>query len=125
MRSAPTDAERAVWHLVRDRQIAGFRFRRQYPIGRYILDFVCIEQRVIVEVDGAHHAEQVAYDRARDHFFRRQGFRVLRFTDREALLERDGVREAILQALSCPPPQPSPMKGEGVGQGSDDRRVTP
>jgi len=121
MRSSPTDAERADWHLVRDRQIAGFRFRRQYPVGRYILDFVCIEQRVIVEVDGAHHAEQAAYDRARDHFFTRQGFRVLRFTDGEALLEREWVREAILQAMSSPPPQPSPMKGEGAEPIGEDK----
>jgi len=114
---------------VRNRQIAGFRFRRQYVVGNYILDFVCIDARLLIEVDGAHHSDHAAYDLAHDRSFTRQGFRVLRVSDREALLEGGGVAEAILQLVSSPPPQPSPMKGEGarpVGvEASDDRRASP
>ena len=99
-----TDAEQAVWKLVRNRQLAGFKFRRQFRIHPYTVDFVCLEARLVVEVDGAHHAEQVDYDARRDQFLRSQGFRVLRFSDREALTEASGVTAAILLALGLPPP---------------------
>src|SRR5579872_7019358 len=72
-------AERILWSLVRNRQLDGFKFRRQVPIGRYFADFACIEARLIVELDGSQHADQVEYDEARTRDLRQFGFRVIRF----------------------------------------------
>ena len=99
LRRAQTPAEQALWRMLRGRRFARYKFRRQRPIGPYFADFVCIEPLLVVEVDGAHHAGQASYDRARDEFMREQGFRVLRLTNREVLTELESVSEAILQAL--------------------------
>ena len=77
MRHGPTEAERKLWHLLRDRRFSGFKFRRQVQIGRYIVDFVCPAKRLIVEVDGGQHAEN-AYDAARDAWLMAEGFRIRR-----------------------------------------------
>ena len=104
MRSNPTDAECAVWRVLRGAQVAGFGFRRQYVISPYIVDFICLERRLIIEVDGAQHASRRPYDRRRDAFLTSEGFRVIRFSDREALTEAEAVRQAVLAALMLPPP---------------------
>ena len=103
LRTHQTDAERALWRALRGRQFEGYKFRRQRPLGRYIVDFVCLEWGVIVELDGARHADQTRYDRARDAYLRGAGFSVLRFTDREALMELEGVTRAILHQLESIP----------------------
>jgi very-short-patch-repair endonuclease len=101
MRKRPTDAERRSWRALRYRQIAGQKFRRQRPIGRYIVDFVCLERALIVGVDGSQHAEQSrAYDAKRDTWLRSRGYQVLRFTDVEVLTTLDSVVEAIWQAIA-------------------------
>jgi very-short-patch-repair endonuclease len=82
------------------RQIGGNRFRRQQPLGGYIVDFVCLEKRLIVEVDGAQHSEQKTYEEKRTDWLRSQGFVVLRFWDDEVLKQLDDVKEAIWKALS-------------------------
>jgi very-short-patch-repair endonuclease len=102
LRCAMTDAERALWHALRLRQL-GARFRRQQPIGPYIADFACLERKLVIEVDGGQHAES-EYDVARDAWFREHGFRVLRFWNHEVLGNIAGVTEAIYQALQDPPP---------------------
>ncbi|MBL8513144.1 MAG: endonuclease domain-containing protein, partial [Betaproteobacteria bacterium] len=79
LRSNSTDAERHLWQQLRGKQVEGFRFRRQRPIGTYIADFVCLEARLIIELDGGQHAEQTAYDAARDAFLCSEGFQVIRF----------------------------------------------
>lgn len=79
LRKNQTEAERAVWSQVRSRRLQGYKFRRQQSLGRYVVDFVCFEERVIVELDGRHHSEQIAYDSKRDVWLESQGFRVLRF----------------------------------------------
>lgn len=104
MRANPTDAERALWRALRGMQMEGFKFRRQYVLYSYIVDFVCLESRLIVEVDGAQHAERAAYDARRDHFLHEEGFRVLRFSDREVLTAIRSAIEATLQVLTLPPP---------------------
>ncbi len=104
LRTNATDAERQLWRALRYRQFAGHKFRRQQPLGRYIVDFVCLEKKLVIEVDGGHHAEQQAYDRARDQWLGRQGFRVLRLTDREVLTTLEAVKEVIWQVLGDPPP---------------------
>jgi very-short-patch-repair endonuclease len=106
MRRNPTPAERKLWHLLRDRHLAGFRFRRQVPIGSYIADFACLAERIIVEVDGGQHNEQV--DAARTAGLEGQGFCVLRFWNNDVLGNAEGVTETILQALRGPTPHPSP-----------------
>ena len=84
--------------------MAGYKFRRQFRIHPYPVDFLCPEARLVIEVDGAHHVEQADCDERRDQFLEAQGFRVLRFSDREALTEVEGVTAAILLALGLPPP---------------------
>ena len=94
MRRAPTEAERALWHALRDRRLASMKWRRQFPLGNYIVDFICLEHRLIVEADGSQHAESV-YDAARDAWLRAQGFDVLRFGNGEILIERANALETI------------------------------
>ena len=94
LRKAPTDAERALWSILRKRQAPAYRFRRQAPIGPYIVDFVCFENKLVIEVDG-QHVQQADYDSARTAWLESQGFRVMRFWNSEVLEEMDAVREAI------------------------------
>ncbi len=117
LRNDPTDAERRLWRALRHRRFAGHKFRRQEPLGAYIVDFACLDARLIVEVDGAQHLEQQReHDVARDEWLGEQGFRVLRFWDSQILNAPDEVDQAIWQALEQEPPrQPSPVKGEGAG----------
>jgi hypothetical protein len=83
------------------------------PLGRYVVDFVCFEARVIIEVDGGQHAEGIAQDQLRDAWLGSQGFRVLRFWNNDVLRETDAVLETILRVLMQPAPHPSPARGEG------------
>lgn len=94
-----TDAERALWRHLRKRQIAGYKFRRQHPLGAYIVDFVCLEARLVVEVDGGQHAERQFYDQARTDWLEQQGYRVLRFWNHEVLANAEGLVEAIGQEV--------------------------
>jgi len=103
-----TDAERALWRLLRDRRLSGWRFRRQQPIDRYIVDFVCFEARLVIEVDGGQHAESEA-DKVRDAHLHSQGFQVLRFWNTDVLAGRDSVYRTIAQALArCAPDGAAP-----------------
>jgi very-short-patch-repair endonuclease len=95
-----TDAELRLWFRVRAGKL-GVRFRRQEPIGRYIVDFVCRSRRLIVEVDGSQHLES-AQDRQRDTWLRAQGYEVLRFWNSDVLLHTDNVIETIVAALTPP-----------------------
>ncbi len=106
LRKNMTHVERLIWHKIRARQLQGVRFRRQYPIGRYIVDFICLEQHLIIELDGGQHAEQQNYDTDRDIWLTRQGFKVLRFWNNEVLENMDGIVQIISKYL--PPSQPSP-----------------
>jgi adenine-specific DNA-methyltransferase len=99
LRGRMTDAEALLWQLVRNRRLAGAKFRRQHPVGRFILDFYCPEKKLAIELDGGQHAEAFAYDRSRDEWLRIRGIRVLRFWNNQMLLETDAVAEKIYQAL--------------------------
>ena len=99
LRAEATDAEKVLWARLRRRQVLGYKFRRQQPLGRYIVDFVCFEKRLIVEVDGSQHSEQQSYDEARTRWLESQGYQVLRFWNNEVLLETDRVVETIAQQL--------------------------
>ena len=102
LRNNATEAERLMWQRLRRRQLGGFRFRRQRPVGRYICDFVCLEAAVVVELDGSQHVAQAPYDARRDAFLRSCGFRVLRFWNGDALSRTDSVVETIFEALHRP-----------------------
>ncbi|HYA36716.1 MAG TPA: endonuclease domain-containing protein [Candidatus Methylomirabilis sp.] len=108
-----TDAEQRLWSCLKRKQINGYKFRRQFPLGRYIVDFVCLEARLIIEVDGGQHSEQTAHDEMRDKWLASQRFRVLRFWNNDVLRRTDAVVEEIARAVRQPPPRPSPVKGEG------------
>lgn len=111
LRQNPTEAERALWRHLRLRQLAGCKFRRQQPLVRYIVDFVCFENQLVIELDGGQHCEQVAYDVARSEWLRAQGFRVLRFWNHEVLQDIEAVKEVIKEAV--PPSSILPHKGGG------------
>jgi very-short-patch-repair endonuclease len=113
LRKRPTDTESYLWRYLRNRQLSGSKFRRQQPIGPYIVDFVNFEMKVVIEVDGGQHAIHSAKDTVRDQFLRRQGYNVLRFWDNEVLVNIEGVLEQIRETLT-PHPGPLPQRGEGI-----------
>jgi very-short-patch-repair endonuclease len=112
MRHCATKAERILWHALRGKQLDGFKFRRQAPIGPFIADFFCPEARLITEVDGATH-DDPKRDAARDAWMQAQDLRVLRFWGEEVTVNLDGVLRAILMALREPLPPPPSCKGRG------------
>lgn len=118
LRKNLTDSEKRLWQELRLRQIEGLKFRRQYQIGKYIVDFACPERKLIVEVDGGHHSEQVNYDADRTKWLESQGFRVLRFWNNEVQMNLEGVKETIYKALEAKgePPTPALPHKEGGGQ---------
>ena len=123
LRKNQTEAEKTLWHYLNHKQLEGYRFRRQHPMGnRYIVDFICLEQRLIIELDGGQHAEQQSYDAQRTKFLEAEGYRVLRFWNNEVMGNIDGVWMQIKSSLATPPPQPSPLKGEGVLESSPPSR---
>ena len=128
MRSDPPDAEKRLWRMLRNRRLGGFKFRRQAPLGSYILDFYCHEAKLVVEADGGQHSDpkQAAKDAKRTAYLKSLGIRVLRFWDNDILKHTDAVAEQIYRAVSepargirqgesvadCPHPNPLP-EGEG------------
>ena len=115
LRRGETDAERKLWMRLRDRQVNGAKFRRQQPIGRYIVDFFCPESKLVVELDGGHHADQVEADMRRADFLTKSGYRVLRFWDNDVLADTEAVLQKIVNEL-IPLTLPSPSRGEGTGR---------
>jgi adenine-specific DNA-methyltransferase len=112
LRNDPTDAERALWGQLRLWQLDGYKFRRQQPLGRYIVDFVCLEKRLVVEVDGGQHAQQATLDAERDNWLRDEGFTDLRFWNHDVLKNIDAAKEQIYKALqNTPYLNPSPQGG--------------
>lgn len=103
-----TDAEKFLWQRMRNRELSGFKFRRQHPIGPYIVDFVCIEKRIIIEVDGGQHAENTELDTQRSKYLQERGNRILRFWDNEVLKEGTTVLDVILSSLAKDAPSPTP-----------------
>ncbi len=95
LRHELSDAERALWKHLRNRSLGGAKFRRQHPIGPFIADFCCVEARLIVEIDGGQHDEQVKQDGRRPAFMTAQGYRVIRFWNNEVLQSLEGVLQRI------------------------------
>ncbi|PKO90286.1 MAG: DNA (cytosine-5-)-methyltransferase [Betaproteobacteria bacterium HGW-Betaproteobacteria-12] len=135
LRSNQTDAEQKLWYHLRAHRFMGLKFKRQKPIGRYIADFICVEQKLIVELDGGQHADQTAYDTERDGWLRGEGYTVLRFWNNEVMQGMEGVLERIRLTLS-PDPSPAsgrgeqdnplaPLAGRGLGRGEQDNPLAP
>lgn len=105
-----TDAEQKLWYHLRAHRFMGRKFKRQKPLGRYVEDSVCLEEKLIIELDGGQHSESLEYDRERDAWLRSQGYTVLRFWNNELMNETESVLERIRLAL---PPSPSPTSVRG------------
>ncbi|MBR1753671.1 endonuclease domain-containing protein [bacterium] len=118
LRKNMTTQEKKLWNIIRNRQFFGFRFRRQFPIGNYIVDFICREKNIIIELDGGQHNENIniVYDNKRTEFLVSEGFKVVRFWNNEIDENIDGVYERLKEVFGVcdynmyTPPQPSPTR---------------
>ena len=99
LRKRMTDAERVLWRHLRNRELDGWKFRRQYPVGSFIVDFICVEKNLVIEVDGGPHAENEEQDIQRSSYLNRMGYRVFRFWNNQVIQETEGVLEANLAIL--------------------------
>jgi very-short-patch-repair endonuclease len=113
LRKGATDAENRLWYHLKAKQLEGTKFRRQEPIGNYIVDFVAFENRLVIEIDGGQHAavDEKEQDRLRDEWLASQGFRVLRFWNNDVLQNLEGVLETIRANCLRHPPLTPPIKG--------------
>ena len=114
LRSDMTDAEHRLWSALRAHRLNGLSFRRQAPLGRFTVDFVCHDKRLVIEVDGGQHADNVR-DIERDRWLAAKGYRVLRFWNNDVLRNRNGVLETIAAAVAEATPLPSPPPQGGRG----------
>ena len=101
LRGRSTEAEALLWQQLRGRRFQGFKFRRQRPLGPYILDFVCLEAGLVIEIDGGQHSDQKAYDEKRTELIESQGLVVIRFWNHEVMNETPAVLEKIWQTLQA------------------------
>ncbi|MFA7061989.1 MAG: endonuclease domain-containing protein [Pedobacter sp.] len=108
LRVMMTDAEQMLWRFLRGRQVSGVKFRRQHPFGDYILDFVSLEIKLVIEVDGGHHNLQAQYDKQRTLYLNSAGFQVLRFWNNEVIQEIEAVKEIIWMTVHERQPHPPP-----------------
>jgi len=117
LRTNSTDAERIIWSAVRAHRMNGASFRRQAPIGPFIVDFICHDAQLVIELDGGQHfeSEHARRDARRDAFLRAKGFRVLRFNNYDVMSNRQGVLEMIAAAVDSAPSLTLPRK-RGRGQ---------
>ena len=99
LRENQTDAESLMWRMLRNRQLENFKFRRQPPTGRYIVDFCCVEKKLIIELDGGQHVENSVADSKRTGELEKGGYKVLRFWNNDVLMNADGVLEIIRTEL--------------------------
>ena len=102
-RHVGTKPEQILWGVLRDRRLAGVKFRRQMPIGQYIVDFACCESRLIVEIDGLSHTDRKSQDVERQNFLEKQGWNVLRVANDDVLTNLEGVLMQIVRALGLDP----------------------
>ena len=113
LRNGATDSERRLWQQLRNRQLEGFKFSRQMPVGKFVCDFMCRERRLVIELDGGQHAES-ARDDERTAFLEAAGYQVIRFWNNDVLENMEGVLRVIVQVLkSEPTPQSPPACGRG------------
>jgi very-short-patch-repair endonuclease len=111
LRKNATEAEKHLWYILRSKSM-GVKFRRQAVIGRYVVDFVCFEKRLIIEVDGGQHCQN-SKDIIRDQWLKSQGYDVMRFWNNEVLENLDGVFEVLEARLNSPSPSLPTLRGGG------------
>jgi len=99
LRLNATEAELRLWYHLRDRRLSGYKFRRQVTLGRYIVDFLCAAERLVIEIDGSQHVDAAGYDRHRTESLNRRGYRVLRYWNHDVLNRTGEVLENILRQL--------------------------
>jgi adenine-specific DNA-methyltransferase len=109
LRKTQTDAERRLWQFLRNRSLAGCKFRRQHSVGPYICDFVCIDRQLVIEVDGGQHTSQAEQDEVRTAYLESKGYTVIRFWNHEVLTETEAVLERILKMIVSDSPHPVPL----------------
>ena len=126
LRQTETVAEQRLWQQLRNRQLDGFKFVRQAPVGPWIADFLCREQRLIVEVDGATHSsdEQIAHDRVRNHQLEKLGHRIIRLQNIEVLRAMDQVLVVIRSALASGPSPAPRAAGRPLPRAGEDKQGT-
>jgi very-short-patch-repair endonuclease len=100
LRVNSTDAESRLWRQIRNRQLEGWKFRRQTPFDHYIVDFVCAELKLIIEIDGGQHADERLYDAQRTDYLQSKGYQVIRFWNNEVLGNTGGVLQRIAEVLA-------------------------
>jgi very-short-patch-repair endonuclease len=110
LRRNQTEDEKYLWKNFRNRELGGCKFKRQYWIDQYVVDFICTEKKLIIELDGGQHALEVEQDERRSEFLRRKGYQILRFWNNEVFREGEAVLNVILSHLNNPSPQPSHLK---------------
>jgi adenine-specific DNA-methyltransferase len=108
LRRNQTEAEQRLWYFFRARRFDDHKFRRQKPMGPYVVDFCCVKARLIIEIDGGQHAERTKADQERTNYLNRQGFRVIRFWNHDVLDRTEYVLQEIWRALQPPSPRPLP-----------------
>jgi very-short-patch-repair endonuclease len=108
-----TDAEKLLWSHLKARRLNGLKFRRQQPVGKYIVDFICFEKRIVIEVDGGQHSWGKSKDEFRDKWLLEEGYSVLRFWNNDVLKNIDGVIQVISENCSNHPPLTPPIDGGG------------
>jgi very-short-patch-repair endonuclease len=128
LRQRMTDDERLLWRHLRNRGLGGWKFRRQYPVGPFIVDFICVEKDVVIEVDGGQHADNEVIDIKRSAYLNKMGYRVVRFWNNEVLQETEAVVTAIFAILAndkqnSPSPQPHWGRGGGSDSGNPSNHV--
>jgi very-short-patch-repair endonuclease len=116
LRTGQTETEQRLWYYLRGHRFLDLKFKRQKPLGRYIVDFICHECNLIVELDGGQHQQNAEYDRRRDAWLQAQGYTVLRFWNHQVMQQIDDVLEAIRVAAALSP-GPSPASGRGEQDG--------
>lgn len=100
LRINSTEVEKKLWYHLRNKQLDGYKFRRQYPVGNYIADFVCVSLKIIIELDGGQYAEQLEYDKKRDKYLGKQGYKVIRFWNNDVTDHLEGILKTISLTLS-------------------------
>lgn len=110
LRRTLTQEERRLWYLLRSRRFSRYKFRRQHPVGHYILDFACCEARLAIELDGGQHEERYKYDVQRTVWLNQKGWKIIRFWNNALWQNEEAVLEKIFEALQMllPSPRPSP-----------------
>jgi len=121
LRRRETEAETVLWAALRDRQVAGLKFRRQRPAGPFVLDFYCAEHRLVIEVDGGVHDEQREQDAARTAILEQYGYRVVRFRNEEILTDLLAVLARIVQTVEGQPGDRFMTASDAISAGSERR----